>query len=63
MYLFARSIQPTLAEWSSEKNWVITRVREEIVTQARGVATGEELQAKHDPQVQAALKAVQHRSP
>ena len=63
VFLSARSIQPTLAEWSSEKSWIITRVREEIVTQARGVATGEELQAKHDPQIQSALKAIQSKSP
>ncbi len=58
VFLATRSIQPTVSEWSSELPWVRTRLREEIVTQAQGVAAGEELQAKHDPQVQAALKAV-----
>ena len=38
------------------------RLKEEIVTQARGVAQGDELQAKHDPQVQTALTAVRDKN-
>ena len=62
IFLTGRSIQPTIAEWSQERPWITTRVTEEIITQARGVAKGEEIQAKHDPQVQAALRAMQDKS-
>ncbi len=62
VYLSSRSIAPTLAEWSSERPWITNRFTEEIVTQARGVAAGEEVQAQHDPQVQAALHALNDRA-
>ena len=62
VFLSSRSIQPTVAEWSQEQAWIKMRVKEEIITQARGVAQGEEIQAKHDPQVQAALSAMQDKS-
>ena len=62
VFLAARSIQPGLGEWSSERPWITTRLKEEIVTQARGVEKGEELQAKHDPQIQAALAAMRDKS-
>ncbi|MDQ2712706.1 MAG: S41 family peptidase [Acidobacteriota bacterium] len=58
VYLSGRSIQPSVAEWSAERAWVSKRLKEEIVTQAQGVAKGEEIQAKRDPQIQAALKAM-----
>ena len=59
VFLFGRQIQPSVAEWSAERSWIATRLLEEIVTQAWGVAKGDEIQAQHDPQVQAALKAMQ----
>ncbi len=58
VYLSGRSIQPSVAEWSVERAWISRRLKEEIVTQAQGVAKGEEVQAKRDPQIQAALKAI-----
>jgi carboxyl-terminal processing protease len=61
VFLSARSIQPSLGEWSSERPWIAIRLKEEIVTQARGVEQGEELQAKHDPQIQAALTAMRDK--
>lgn len=62
VYLAARRIQPGLAEWSTEQTWITNRLREEIVTQAEGVAKGEELHAQIDPQVQAALKSMEENS-
>jgi carboxyl-terminal processing protease len=58
VFLSSRAIQPTIAEWSQERSWISTRLQEEIVTQARGVAKADEIQAAHDPQVQAALSAL-----
>jgi carboxyl-terminal processing protease len=40
--------------------WVRSRLKEEIVTQARGVDKGDEIEAQRDPQIQAALKALGH---
>ncbi len=62
VFLAARSIQPGVAEWSAEQPWISVRLKEEIVTQARGVAQGEEIQAQQDPQVQAAIKAMGEKS-
>ena len=62
VFLSTRSIQPGVGEWSSERAWVSQRLKEEIVTQARGVAAGEEVQARHDPQVQAGLRAVKEKT-
>jgi carboxyl-terminal processing protease len=59
--LATRSIQPNAAEWSAEQLWIKSRLLEEIVTQARGVDKGDEVLAKRDPQVLAALKAVEDK--
>jgi carboxyl-terminal processing protease len=58
VYLSSRRIQPNIGEWTNERTWITNRLREEIVTQARGVAEGDAIQAENDPQVQAALKAL-----
>lgn len=58
VYLSARKIQPSIAEWGQEQPWITSRLTEEIVTQARGVAQGDEIAARRDPQIQAALKAI-----
>jgi carboxyl-terminal processing protease len=58
VFLSARNIQPDVAEWTGERTWVSHRLQEEIITQARGVDQGDEIEAQWDPQVQAALSAV-----
>jgi carboxyl-terminal processing protease len=58
VYLSAHRIQPNVGEWSNTLFWVTSRLKEEIVTQARGVDKGDEVLAQRDPQVQAALKAL-----
>ncbi len=58
VFLSLRQIQPNVAEWSQERTWITLRLKEEIVTQARGVAAGDEIHAREDPQVQAALRAI-----
>ncbi len=57
--LAARNIQPNVAEWISDQPWIKSRLKEEIVTQARGVDKGDEVLAQRDPQVQAALKTLE----
>lgn len=60
VYLASRRIQPTVGEWSQERNWISQRLLEEIVTQVKGVAAGDELAARRDPQTQAALHSLQN---
>ena len=59
VYLSSRRIQPSVAEWSSERFWVTTRLKEEIITQAQGVDKGDEIAAQRDAQIQAAVRAIQ----
>ena len=40
--LAARVIQPNVAEWIADQQWIKSRLKEEIVTQARGVDKGDE---------------------
>jgi len=63
VFLSERQIQPSVAEWSQERAWISHRLKEELVTQAQGVAKGDEVHAQVDPQIQAALKATQEGSP
>lgn len=62
VYLATREIQPTIAEWSADQQWISSQLKEEIITQARGVAAGDEVHAQSDPQVQAAMRALQQNS-
>jgi carboxyl-terminal processing protease len=57
--LAARGVQPSIAEWIQESRWLKSRLQEEIVTQALGVDRGDEILAQRDPQVQAALHAIE----
>jgi carboxyl-terminal processing protease len=59
VYASGRQIQPNISEWSQERSWISSRLKEEIVTQAQGVEKGDEIQAKTDSQIQAALRAIQ----
>ena len=59
VYLAERQIQPGVSEWSQERAWITNRLKEELVTQAQGVAKGDEVHAQVDPQIQAALKTMQ----
>jgi carboxyl-terminal processing protease len=59
VFLAQRDIQPNVSEWARERNWVTSRLKQEIITQARGVAAGDEVEMQRDPQVRAALQAVE----
>lgn len=58
VFLADHNIQPNVAEWATERSWISNRLKEDIVTQARGVDKGDEVAAQYDPQTQAALKAL-----
>jgi carboxyl-terminal processing protease len=59
VFLSSRRIQPSVAEWTRERSWVTTRLKEEILTQAQGVDKGDEIAAQRDPQIQTAVRGMQ----
>ncbi len=56
VYAAERNIQPSVSEWSVERDWVQSRLQQEIFNQALGVAKGDEVEAHRDPVVRAALE-------
>jgi len=56
VYAGQRGIQPSVGEWSAERGWLQSRVKQEIVNQTLGVAKGDEVEAQRDPVVRAALE-------
>ena len=58
LFLSKRYIRPDLSEWSSTLNYIRSRLKQEIINLALGVAKGDEVEAARDPQVLAALKAI-----
>jgi len=58
VFLSQRNIRPGLAEWSQEREWIRNRLKQEIYNQALGVDKGDEVEAKRDPVVQAALRSL-----
>ena len=63
VFLSQRNIQPTVGEWSSERAWVSNRLKADIVTQAKGVEKGDEIEAQQDPQIRQAIGAIQSDPP
>lgn len=59
VFLAQHDIQPNVSEWARERNWMTSRLEQEVITQARGVAAGDEIEMQRDPQVQAAVQAVE----
>jgi carboxyl-terminal processing protease len=55
VYCSAHSIQPGPAEWSVDRAWIQSRLKQEIVTLKFGVAKGDEIEMQRDPVVQRAL--------
>jgi len=58
LYCSERNIQPSVAEWLENRDWIQDRLRVEIYNQAFGVARGDEVEAQADPQVKAAVAAI-----
>ena len=53
-----RRIQPSVSEWLRERDWIQSRLKQEIVTQTLGVEKGDEVEMKRDEQARAALTAI-----
>ena len=56
VFLSQRQIQPSIAEWSGEREFIRNRLKTEIFNQALGVAKGDEVEAQRDPQILKALE-------
>ena len=56
VFLSERSIQPAVADWLSDRDWIASRLQQEILTLKFGVARGDEIELQRDPVVQAALR-------
>jgi carboxyl-terminal processing protease len=56
VYAAQRGIQPSFGEWSQERPWVTSRLKQEIVNQGVSIEKGDEIEAQRDPQVQMAVK-------
>ncbi len=54
-YLYERQIQPGVAEWSSDLDYIRSRLKTEILNQGLGVEKGDEVEAQRDPVVRKAL--------
>jgi carboxyl-terminal processing protease len=56
VYAGQRNIQPSVAQWSQERAWLQSRLKQEIFNQALGVAKGDEVEAQRDPLVRTAME-------
>jgi len=56
VYAGERNIQPSVGEWSQERDWLQSRLKQEIFNQALGVAKGDEVEMQRDPAVRAAIE-------
>jgi carboxyl-terminal processing protease len=56
VYAGQHDIQPSVGEWSRERSWAQSRLKQEIFNQALGVAKGDEVEAQRDPVVRAAIE-------
>ncbi len=63
VYASQREIQPAVVEWLREREWLLSRLQQEIFNQALGVAKGDEVEAQRDPIVREALQIVVGRAP
>lgn len=59
LWLSRRSIRPTMAEWTAERETMRRRLKQEILNQAVGVAAGDEVELRADPVVLRAAALLQ----
>ena len=61
LFLLERRISPGLSDWSASLDFIRSRLQQEILNFALGVARGDEVEVRRDPQVKAALRAIENR--
>jgi carboxyl-terminal processing protease len=57
-WLSERSIQPSLSEWSANRDFIESRLKTEVYNLALGVDKGDEVEAQIDPPIQKAIEAI-----
>src|SRR5665213_102786 len=57
-WLAERRIQPGIAEWSANRDFIESRLKTEIFNLALGVDKGDEVEAQFDPPIQRAVEAI-----
>ena len=55
LFLSQRNIRPGIPEWSADREWIRSRLRQEIFNQSVGVVAGDEIELRRDPVVKRAL--------
>jgi carboxyl-terminal processing protease len=55
VFLSDRRITPNVGEWAEEREWIRSRLKEEIFNQTLGVERGDEVEAQRDPVILTAL--------
>jgi carboxyl-terminal processing protease len=58
VFLSQREIQPSVAEWSAEREFIENRLKTEIFNLALGVEKGDEVEAQRDPVILKALEVI-----
>ncbi|MBV8817053.1 MAG: S41 family peptidase, partial [Acidobacteriaceae bacterium] len=58
VYASQRGIQPSVGEWIRDRDWVQSRLQQEILNQGLGVEKGDEVEARRDTVVRAALQKI-----
>jgi carboxyl-terminal processing protease len=58
VFVSERGIQPSIGQWSLERDFLANRIKTEIFNQAFGVAKGDEVEAERDPAIVKALEIV-----
>jgi carboxyl-terminal processing protease len=61
LFLSDRNISPGPGDWSSHRQWIESRLKQELMTLSFGVAKGDEIEMQRDPVVQRALQLVKSR--
>jgi carboxyl-terminal processing protease len=58
LFLSQRNIQPGVADWSRERDFVVNRLKTEIFNQAFGIEKGDEVEAQRDAQIRKAVEVI-----
>ena len=61
-YLSQRDIRPSVADWSRDREWIRSRLKQEILNQGAGVEKGDEVEVQRDPAVRKAVEEVSKSS-
>jgi carboxyl-terminal processing protease len=56
VFLSERSIQPPVADWLTHRDWIASRLQQEILTLKSGVGRGDEIEMQRDPAIQTAIR-------